>query len=183
MTGPPKNANGSYSTVDIQKLIDFAANLDDTKKSKAEYWADGPASVFPPGHDFIFAQALSRKQGHSLDTDAKVLHARERDDGREHRVLVTRSTSTTTSGRSPPSATPSFKTKMVNSWLGPNKGFGMVEGSKWMPYQALHVVTPPFPEYVSGHSTFSGAGAHPATFTSSDTFEGLRHCEGGVVEV
>jgi hypothetical protein len=40
-----------------------------------------------------------------------------------------------------------------------------------MPYQALHVVTPPFPEYVSGHSTFSGAGATIlASFTGSDTF-------------
>ena len=72
VTGPPKNPNGSYSTVDIQQEIDDAANLDDTKKAKAEYWADGPASVFPPGHDFIFAQALSRKKGHSLDTDVKL---------------------------------------------------------------------------------------------------------------
>ena len=47
---------------------------------------------------------------------------------------------------------PDFKNKLVNSWLGPNKGFGTVPGSQWMPYQALHVVTPPFPEYVSGHS-------------------------------
>jgi hypothetical protein len=33
------------------------------------------------------------------------------------------------------------------------------------------VVTPPFPEYVSGHSTFSAAGARVlATFTGSDAF-------------
>ena len=47
----------------------------------------------------------------------------------------------------------------------------MVDGSKWIPYQALHVVTPPFPEYVSGHSTFSGAGmAALAWMTGSETF-------------
>ncbi len=182
LTGPPKNANGSYSTVDIQKLIDFAANLDDTKKSKAEYWADGPASVFPPGHDFIFAQALSRKRGHSLDTDAKLffmlgnamMDASIASWYQKYKYDYVRPITAIRNH-------PSFKTKMVNSWLGPNKGFGMVEGSKWMPYQALHVVTPPFPEYVSGHSTFSGAGAYIlATFSSSgDTFEAYAVVKAG----
>jgi len=36
-------------------------------------------------------------------------------------------------------------------------------GEQWMPYQPLNVVTPPFAEYVSGHSSFSAA-----------TFEVLR---------
>jgi hypothetical protein len=30
-------------------------------------------------------------------------------------------------------------------------------GEQWQPYQPTNVVTPPFAEYVSGHSTFSGA--------------------------
>ena len=160
VTGPPKNPNGSYSTADIQRGINDAANLDDTKKAKAEYWADGPASVFPPGHDFIFAQALSRRKGHSLDTDVKLffmlgnamMDASIASWWQKYRYDYVR----------PITAIryhPNFKDKLVNSWLGPNKGFGMVPGSQWMPYQALHVVTPPFPEYVSGHSTFSGAGA------------------------
>ena len=41
-------------------------------KIKAEYWADGPHSEFPPGHWAIFAQAISRKRGHSLDDDVKL---------------------------------------------------------------------------------------------------------------
>jgi hypothetical protein len=42
-----------------------------------------------------------------------------------------------------------------------------------MPYQALNVVTPNFPEYVSGHSSFSAAGGYILTnFTSSDRFGG-----------
>jgi hypothetical protein len=66
---------------------------------------------------------------------------------------------------------PDFKNKLVNTWLGPNQDFGMRPGSEWRPYQALNVVTPPFPEYVSGHSTFSGAGATMlAQFVGSDTF-------------
>jgi hypothetical protein len=173
LSGPPKNADGSYSTVDIQKAIDFAANLDDAKKAKAEYWADGPFSVFPPGHDFVFAQALSRRRSHSIDTDAKLffmlgnamMDASIAAWFQKFKYDYVRPITAIRNH-------PDFKNKMVNSWLGPNKGFDMVKGSEWMPYQALNVVTPPFPEYVSGHSTFSGAGAYIlSTFSSSgDTF-------------
>jgi PAP2 superfamily len=171
VTGPPKNPDGSYSTVDIQREINDAANLDDVKKSKAEYWADGPGSVFPPGHDFIFAQALSRRKNHSVDTDAKLffmLGNAMMDAGIAswYQKYKYDSVRPITAIRNHPD----FKNKNVNSWLGPNKGFGTVKGSQWIPYQALHVVTPPFPEYVSGHSTFSGAGA---TILSSFFGEGF----------
>ena len=41
---------------------------------------------------------------------------------------------------------------------GARQGLRAVLGQNWMPYQEPNVVTPPFPEYVSGHSTFSAAG-------------------------
>jgi hypothetical protein len=44
----------------------------------------------------------------------------------------------------------------------------MVPGEQWMPYQAPNVVTPPFPEYTSGHSTFSAAAR--IAFTGTDNF-------------
>jgi hypothetical protein len=50
-----------------------------------------------------------------------------------------------------------YKDKLVTSWLGPGKGYGKVLGQNWRPFQEPTVLTPPFPEYVSGHSTFSGA--------------------------
>ena len=41
--------------------------------------------------------------------------------------------------------------------------------SQWRPYQLATVVTPPFPEYFSGHSIFSAAGAEVLrSFTGSD---------------
>jgi hypothetical protein len=70
--GPPKLPNGEWSTVDIETAAKDTANLDDPGKIKAEYWADGPHSEFPPGHWAIFAQAISRKRGHSLDDDVKL---------------------------------------------------------------------------------------------------------------
>ena len=44
-------------------------------------------------------------------------------------------------------------------------------GENWRPYQIPTVVTPPFPEFCSGHSIFSATGAQIlATFTGSDSF-------------
>src|SRR6266487_4004810 len=51
-----------------------------------------------------------------------------------------------------------YANTLITSWLGPYKGYGKVLGKYWLPYQDPTVVTPPFPEYVSGHSTFSAAG-------------------------
>jgi hypothetical protein len=68
---------------------------------------------------------------------------------------------------------PNYKDKPVPTWLGPNEGFSQPphpNGSQWLPYQALHVVTPPFPEYPSGHSTFSGAGATILSATFGEAF-------------
>ena len=109
--------------------------------------------------------------GHSLDTDVEdVLHARQRDDGREHRGLVRRSTSTTTSGRSPPSASTSQGQEgqlvaraeqglrhgpglAVDALPGPPRGDAAVPGVR---LGALDVQR--------------GRGDGPAAFTSSDTF-------------
>jgi hypothetical protein len=64
-----------------------------------------------------------------------------------------------------------YQGQLITSWKGPNQGYGLVPAEQWLPYQALNVVTPPFPEYVSGHSTFTAAGATMlAAFTGSDNF-------------
>jgi hypothetical protein len=168
--GPPKNPDGKYSTADIEREYQEASNLGDVEKAKAEYWADGPGSVFPPGHDMIFAQALSRKRGHSLDTDVKMFFALGN-------AMLDASIAAWAQKyihdyvRPITAIREHYKGQQINSWKGPNQGFGPVPAAQWMPYQALHVVTPPFPEYVSGHSTFSGAGAKVLlAFTGSDAF-------------
>jgi PAP2 superfamily len=46
-----------------------------------------------------------------------------------------------------------------------------MDGASWRPYQLATDPTPPFPEYVSGHSTFSAAAAQILKlFTGSDHF-------------
>ena len=72
-----------------------------------------------------------------------------------------------------------FKDVRVYAWGGPGKGRQLITGERWQPYQALNFVTPPFAEYVSGHSTFSSTSAEILRlykgnddFNSSFTFKG-----------
>jgi hypothetical protein len=66
----------------------------------------------------------------------------------------------------------------VHAWQGQPKrpvsgssGVGWILAVDWVPYQAPTFVTPAFPGYVSGHSTFSRAAAEVMTeFTGSSYF-------------
>jgi hypothetical protein len=155
--GPPMAADGSYDPAEIDLAVSDTSNLDDVKKAKAEYWADGPQSEFPPGHSMVFAQAISRMRTHTLDQDAKLffmLGNAEMDAS----ISAWRAKYDYDCVRVITAIRERYRDKLVTSWLGPNKGYGKVLGQNWLPYQALNVVTPPFPEYVSGHSTFTAAG-------------------------
>jgi hypothetical protein len=177
VTGPPKNPDGTYSNADVITALNDTSNLDDVKKTKAEYWADGPGSVFPPGHMAVFAQTLSRKNHFTLDKDVQLFFALGNavmDAG----IAAWWQKYKWDFWRPITAIRYLYKDKDVTSWLGPggdpsNGNFGTVQGQNWMPYQALKVVTPAFPEYVSGHSSFSAAGGYILTnFTSSDSFGG-----------
>lgn len=65
----------------------------------------------------------------------------------------------------------------IRAWLGypqnpetENAGSGWIRGVEWLPYQAEDFITPPFPGYVSGHSTFSRAGAEVLAAMTGDAF-------------
>jgi hypothetical protein len=67
----------------------------------------------------------------------------------------------------------------VRAWLGtpPSRtqvsGVGWMLGVNWVPYQLDTFVTPAFPAYISGHSTFSRAAAEVlAHLTGSEFFPG-----------
>jgi hypothetical protein len=169
VNGPPKNPDGSYSTVDIPIALADTSDLTDAEKAKAEYWADGPKSEFPPGHTALFAQAISRKNNYSLDTDAKMFFMvgnAMQDAGivawyQKYKYDFVRPIT---------AIREHYKGTMINSWRGPNQGYGDVPAEQWIPYQAPNVVTPGFPEYVSGHSTFTSAGAQILAMFNGDTF-------------
>jgi hypothetical protein len=59
----------------------------------------------------------------------------------------------------------------IHAWNG--AGVGWILGTTWVPYQRPTFVTPAFPGFVSGHSTFSRAAAEVlAAYTGSPYFPG-----------
>jgi hypothetical protein len=61
--------------------------------------------------------------------------------------------------------------RRIRAWGGPGKGTVEMDGSQWIPYQRSSFPTPPFPDYVSGHSAFSAAAARVLTlWTGVDHF-------------
>ncbi|MEM7092679.1 MAG: vanadium-dependent haloperoxidase [Actinomycetota bacterium] len=68
----------------------------------------------------------------------------------------------------------------IRSWVGETRtslfeagGVDWIRAVDWMPYQRATFVTPAFPGYVSGHSTFSRAAAEVLTaFTGDPSFPG-----------
>jgi len=64
-----------------------------------------------------------------------------------------------------------YKGKDIQGWGGPLKGTITMKGENWVPYSPETFVCPPFPSYISGHSTVSGACAEVLKlYTGSDEF-------------
>lgn len=152
------------------EILQYSAGLNDARKVIAEYWADGPHSETPPGHWCLFAQFVSRRDGYDLDDDVKLFWILTS-------ALSDASVACWDAKRAFDSVRPVsaihylFRGRKVTAWKGPGRGTGKVKGEDWQPYQAATVITPPFPEYTSGHSTFSAAGAEILKrYTGSDAF-------------
>jgi hypothetical protein len=167
---PAPYRSGEYQR-QVQEVIDFSAKLTDRHKVIVEYWADGPQSELPPGHWNLFAQVVSRRDGHTLDQDVKLFFAL-------NHALCDASIAAWDAKREydyvrPITAVRYLKQgKKIRAWAGPYAGTRVIDGESWLPYQVTSFVTPPFAEYVSGHSTFSAAAAEVLrSFTGSDRFD------------
>jgi hypothetical protein len=175
-TGPAKYGSAEYLD-QAQALVDISAGLTDEQKMIAEYWADGPRSELPPGHWNLFAQFVSRRdhhgvQAHGVERDVKLLFALTNavaDAG----CCAWDNKRAFNSVRPITAIRTLFRGQMVRAWAGPYRGTKLIDGATWFPYQPTTFPTPPFPEYSSGHSNFSAAGAEILKlFTRSDRFRG-----------
>jgi PAP2 superfamily len=161
---PPLYPHGKYIK-EANQILHFSAKLDDRSKMIAEYWADGPASVTPPGHWNLFAQAVSMRDAHALDDDVKMFFALGN-------ALLDVSIAVWECKRFFDFARPVtairflYGGKPVRAWTGPGLGTRLIDGHQFRSY----IATPPFAEYVSGHSAFSAASAEIlASFTGRDS--------------
>jgi PAP2 superfamily/Bacterial Ig-like domain len=110
----------------------------------ALFWADGGGTYTPPGHWNQIAEQVTVKQGTSLIDNARLFAAL-------NVSLADAAISCWEAKYTYKSCRPI--TAIRNGDNDPNSG--TVGDTTWQPL----IVTPPFPEYTSGHSTFSGAAS------------------------
>ena len=167
--GPAFYGSSEYQA-QADELVEMSAALTERQKMIAEYWLDGPNSEQPPGHWNLFGQFVSARDRHSLDDDVKMFFALSNaifDAG-----IACWDMKRTFDSVRPVTAIPMlFRGKMIRSWGGIDKGPVNMDGSDWIPYQHASFPTPPFPDYPSGHSTYSAAAAYIlAAWTGRDRF-------------
>lgn len=157
------------------------ASLTLEQKAIVEFMRDGPRSTGQSGHWLKFAQAVSLRDKHDVDRDVKMFFA----------VGVTAFDAFIAdweAKRFYDSARPwtlirhYYKGQKVRGWSGAGKGVAMVAAEDWHPYSPLSFITPPFPGYVSGHSTVSAAAAKTLElFTGSDRFGEVEKRKAGMM--
>src|SRR4051812_15419335 len=151
-----------------KRVVSLQANLTNEQKALVEFMRDGPKSVQQAGHWLIFAQDVSKRDNHTLDQDVKmyfVVEAAAMDgfiacwDTKMHYDFA----------RPYTLVHYYFKNKTIKGWGGPQKGMIEMQGQEWRPYSPETFLCPPFPSYISGHSTISGACAEILRlFTGND---------------
>jgi hypothetical protein len=145
---PPPQLNTALYAFDFNLVKDLGSSISTTRTAEqtavATFWADGSGTVTPPGHWNVIARDVATAQGNTVAQNARLfalLNVALADaaicawdckyaDNLWRPITAIRAADT--DGNSATSADPT-----------------------WTPLLA----TPPFPEYVSGHSTFSGAAA------------------------
>jgi len=147
MAEGPKTNNGNVYKQAAREIVGYGNSLTDEQKACAVYWADGPTSETPPGHWNAIAQAVSRRDGHTVDEDVRMFFALGN-------ALLNAGVVSWEAKYRYDFARPATVIRWMYYYAEkPNKRDPAMQ--HWTSY----IATPPFPEYTSGHSTFSGAAA------------------------
>lgn len=153
-------------------------------KGIAQFWENGAGTAFPPGTWMQFGQYASLLHDNILADDVKLFLGlgasayaasiaswqlkRQEDYARPLRVVRELSRFGLMKDRDQNPANGSQFTAYVRG-----EGLRDISGVDWETYQTAGSYSPPFPEFVSGHSTFSAAAADFLTnFYNSAEFGG-----------
>src|SRR5213083_813814 len=135
--GPPSLDSQQYAA-DYNEVKELGALLGSTRTADqtqiALFWADGAGTETPPGHWNSIAQIIAAGQGNTLEENARLF------------ALLNISMAD--------AAICAWDAKYTFHFWRPVTAINLAEPN-WMSF----IVTPPFPDYISGHSTFSGAAA------------------------
>ncbi len=168
--GPPPLIGSEQLEKEVKEVVEMQANLTDYQKALVEFMRDGPQSVQQAGHWLKFAQDISRRDNHTLDQDVKMYFYNQV-------VAMDAFIASWDSKMYYDYARPYalvhkyYDDQKITAWGGEGKGMMEMEGKEWRPYSPEIFLCPPFPSYVSGHSTISGGcGEALKLWTGSDTF-------------
>ena len=167
---PPPKVGSEQLKKEVDEVIMYNSSLTLEQKAIVEFMRDGPRSTGQTGHWLRLAQAVSLRDKNDTDTDVKMYFAvgvatfdafiasweakRYYDSSRPWTLIRHY-----------------YKGKNIRGWGGVGKGVLTIPAEEWHPYSPLSFITPPFPGYVSGHSTVSAAGAKILElYTKSDFF-------------
>ena len=147
-----------------QDVVEIQRNLTDEQKLIAEFWESGSGTAFPPGDWIAIASFMADQQPLSLSEEIKLFFGVGQAVG--------------DAGIAAWDAKLHFNYARPVRVIRDLQALGLLEGeelSSWQTYQMPGSnASPPFAEYVSGHSSFSAAAAtYLEDFFGSDAL-GLR---------
>lgn len=170
---PPPAIGSEQLANEVKEVVDFQANLTNEQKALIEFMRDGPNSVQQAGHWFIFAQDVSVRDNHTLDEDVKMYFLVEA--AAMDAFIACWDTKMEYDFARPYTLVHYYyKDKKIRGWAGPEKGMVEMLGQEWRPYSPETFLCPPFPSYVSGHSTVSGACAEALRLYKGDDHFGIE---------
>ena len=137
--GPPALDSQQYAS-DYEEVKQLGAAVGSTRTEDqteiALFWADGAGTETPPGHWNSIAQTIGATRGVTLEENARLF------------ALLNIAMAD--------AAICSWDAKYTYHFWRPVTAIAFAEPQlMWMSF----IVTPPFPDYTSGHSTFSAAAA------------------------
>lgn len=138
---------------EMKQTQEMTQNLTQEQKMIAEYWAGGPGTVTPPGMWVVFLDIYMRSNTIDLVKEIKSYAI-------VCSALYQSSICAWRLKRNHLQARPVQKIRQYEYGNPLSQSWNRkTEGQYWLPYQELNFVTPPFPDFVSGHSTFSSASS------------------------
>jgi hypothetical protein len=137
--GPPSLDSQQYAA-DYNEVKELGAAVGSTRTEDqtqiALFWADGAGTETPPGHWNSIAQIIAYARGNTLEENARLF------------ALLNIAMAD--------AAICAWNAKYTFDFWRPVTAIAFAEPQlNWMSF----IVTPPFPDYTSGHSTFSAAAA------------------------
>jgi len=144
-------------TTEILALLAMSQSLTDTQKVIAEFWAGGPNTVTPPGmsvwlwKEFMLCQTVSLDTFFysGLDLTIGLFEASRLCWALKGSHLEARPIQEIRKG---------YASSTITKYDGTS-----ILGNVWVPYQPSTIVTPAFPDFPSGHSTFTQIFANVMT--------------------